>query len=211
VDALATVVPDDPDEHLDKRDVLARLKADLGRLSLITMLDEIANLEAIRALQLPDGLLGDVASKVIATWRARAAVQAPSHPLEFAPEARWTLLAALLVLRQQEITDNLVELQISTVHTIGTRTDRQVTEQTVSSLKRVRNKQHMLYRVAEAAVDRPDEPVRDVVFRVAGGELTLRDVVAKVKASSPRFRRNVQVKLRGSYSHHFRRGLLKLV
>jgi hypothetical protein len=69
----------------------------------------------------------------------------------------------------------------------------------------------MLYQVAEAAVDRPDETVRDVVFPVAGGEQTLRDVVAEFKASSPQFRKNVQVKLRGSYSHHHRRGLLKLV
>lgn len=43
------------------------------------MLDEIVKLEAIRALQLPKGLLDDVADKVVAAWRARAAVQAPSH------------------------------------------------------------------------------------------------------------------------------------
>jgi TnpA family transposase len=211
LDALVTAVPDDPGEHLDERDVLAWVKTDPGRLSLNTMLDEIAKIEAIRGLELPQGLLGDVAGKVIAAWRARAAVQAPSHLRELAPEARWSLLAALLVLRQQEITDNLVQLLISTVHTIGARADRRVTEEMVSSFKRVRNKQHMLYRVAEAAVDRPDETVRDVVFPVAGGEQALRDVVAEFKASSPQFRKNVQVKLRASYSNHYRRGLLKLI
>ncbi|MHA6799733.1 hypothetical protein [Bounagaea algeriensis] len=92
-----------------------------------------------------------VAGKVVAAWRARAAVQAPSHLRELGGQARWTLLAALLVLRQQEITDNLVELLMSTVHTIGARADRRVTEEMVSSFKRVRNKQHMLHRVAEAA------------------------------------------------------------
>lgn len=69
----------------------------------------------------------------------------------------------------------------------------------------------MLHRVTEAALDRPDETVRSVVFPVAGGEQTLRDVVAEFKASSPQLRKNVQVKLRGSYSNHYRRGLLKLV
>jgi hypothetical protein len=59
--------------------------------------------------------------------------------------------------------------------------------------------------VAEAAVDRPDETVRDVGFPVAGGEQTLRDVVAEFKASRPQFRKNVQVKLGGSYSHHYHR------
>lgn len=74
----------------------------------------------------------------------RAAVQAPSHLRELAPEARWSLLAALLVLGQQEITDNLVELLMSTVDTIGARADRRVTEEMVSTFRRVRNKQHML-------------------------------------------------------------------
>lgn len=211
LDALVTAVPDDPGETVDERDVLAWVKTDPGRLSLNTMLDEITKLEAIRALELPEGLLGDVAGKVVASWRARAAVQDPSHLRALASEARWSVLAALLVLRQQEITDNLVELLMSTVHTIGARADRRVTEEMVSSFKRVRNKQHMLHRVAEAALDRPDETVRSVVFQVAGGEQTLRDVVAEFKASSPQFRKNVQVKLRGSYSNHYRRGLLKLV
>jgi hypothetical protein len=84
--------------------------------------------------------------------------------------------------------------------TAGARADRRVAEEMVSSFKRVRNKHHMFYRVAEAAVDRPDETVRDVVFPVAGGEQTLRDVVAEFKASSPRFRKNVQVKLRDRIS-----------
>ncbi len=211
LDALVTAVPNAPGETVDEREVLAWVKTDPGRLSLNTMLDEIAKLEAIRSLQLPEGLLGDVAGKVVAAWRARAAVQAPSHLRELGPEARWSVLAALLVLRQQEITDNLVELLVSTVHTIGARADRRVTEEMVSTFKRVRNKQHMLHRVAEAALDRPDETVRSVVFPVAGGEQTLRDVVAEFKASSPQFRKNVQVKLRGSYSNHYRRGLLKLV
>jgi hypothetical protein len=105
---------DDPGEHLDERDVPAWVNADSGRLSLNTMLDEITELEAIRTLQPPDDSLGDVARTVIAAWRARAAVQAASHLRELASKVRWSVVAALLVLRQQEITGNLVELLIST-------------------------------------------------------------------------------------------------
>jgi hypothetical protein len=48
-----------------------------------------------------------------------------------------------------------------------------------------------------------------VVFPVAGGEATLRDVVAEFKAAGPEFRRNVRVKLRSSYSHHYRAGMVR--
>jgi hypothetical protein len=118
------------------------------------------------------------------------------------------LLSALLVERQREITDNLVELLISTVPAINARADRRVTEEMVASFKRVRNKNALLARISEASLNRPEGAVREVVFPVAGGEQTLREVVAEFKAHSPEFRRNVQVKLRSSYSHHYRSGMV---
>lgn len=208
-----------PDDRIDEPvsgaievgDVLAWVKTDPGRLSLNTMLTEIGKLEAIRAIGLPADLLSRVAPKIVSGWRIRAAVQSPSHFREFAPQTRWVLLAALLVEREREITDTLVELLISTVHAINARADRRVTEEMVASFKRVRNKNALLARISEASLNRPEGPVREVVYPVAGGEQTLREVVAECKAAGPEFRRNVQVKLRSSYSHHYRVGMVKLL
>ena len=61
------------------RNVLALIKAAPGNVSLDTMLVEIAKLEAIRAIGLPSDLFADVAPTVVAGWRARAAVESPSH------------------------------------------------------------------------------------------------------------------------------------
>ena len=74
------------------------------------------------------------------------------------------LLAALLVERQWEITDTLVELLISTVHAINARADRRVTEELVASFKRVRNKTVLLAKISQASLDRPDGAVGEVVF-----------------------------------------------
>ena len=192
-------------------DVLAWVKTDPGRLSLNTMLTEIGKLEAIRAVGLPADLMAQVAPKVVTSWRVRAAVLSPSHFRDAPAEMRWVLLCALLIERQWEITDTLVELLISTVHAINARADRRVTEEMVASFKRVRNKSTLLARISEASLDRPDEVVREVVFPVAGGAQTLREVVAEFKANGPEFRRNVQVKLRSSYSNHYRVGMVKLL
>jgi len=59
--------------------VLGRVKTDPGRVSLATMLGEIDKLQAARAVGLPPGLFADVAPKVVAAWRSRAAVESPSH------------------------------------------------------------------------------------------------------------------------------------
>jgi TnpA family transposase len=215
LNGLVFGVPDEPDTDggggPGERDVLAWVKSDPGRLSLNTVLDEISKLEAIRAVGLPLGLLATVPPKIVSGWRVRAAVQSPSHFRQFAAETRWVLLAALLMERQREITDTLVELLISTVHAINARADHRVTEEMVASFKRVRNKDAILARISEASRNRPEGAVREVVFPVAGGEQTLRDVVAEYKANGPEFRRNVQVKLRSSYSHHYRVGMVRLL
>jgi hypothetical protein len=59
--------------------VLALIKAMPGNTSLESMLREIDKLTAIRAIGLPEGLFADVAPKVLASWRARAAMEPPSH------------------------------------------------------------------------------------------------------------------------------------
>lgn len=76
--------------------MLASIRSEPGNVSLNTMLTEIAKLEAVRAVGLPAEVFVDVASRVITAWRARAAVESPSHLRGHSPEVTVTLLAALL-------------------------------------------------------------------------------------------------------------------
>ncbi|WPB87822.1 DUF4158 domain-containing protein [Streptomyces malaysiensis] len=106
-------------EDEDGPSALGKIKEAPGNVSLETMLTEIDKLLAVRAVGLPMDLFADVAPKVVASWRARAAVESPSHLRTHPLPLRVTLLAALLHEREREITDTLVELLISTVHRIG--------------------------------------------------------------------------------------------
>ena len=186
------------------------IKSAPGNVSLESMLTEIGKLDAVRAVELPDGLFADVAPKVVAGWRARAAVEAPSHLRDHPRPLMLTLLAALVYEREREITDTLADLLISTVHRIGARAERKVTQELVSEFRKVAGKESLLYRLAEAAISRPDDTVRAVVYPVAG-EKTPRDLVAEYKSSGPTYRRTVQTTLRGSYTGHYRRGLIRLL
>ncbi|PZS32922.1 MAG: hypothetical protein DLM58_08875 [Pseudonocardiales bacterium] len=101
---------------------------------------------------------------------------------------------------------------IGTVHRIGARAEKKVTEELVNEFKRVAGKETILFKVAEASLSRPDGAVRDVVFPVVtGGEGTLRDLVAEFKSSGSTYRRTVQTTLRASYTRHYRRGLIRLL
>jgi hypothetical protein len=192
--------------------LLGLIKASSGNVSLESMMTEIGKLQTVRALDLPAGLFADVAPKVLDGWRARATVEAPSHLRRHAEPLTLTLLAALAHQRQREITDTLVELLIATVHRIGARAERRVTNELVNAFKKVTGKENILFSIAEAALAAPDDAVWEVVFpAVIGGEQTLREVVHEFKTKGPVYRRTVQTTLRASYTGHYRRGLIALL
>ena len=125
------------------------------------MLIEIGKLDAVRTAGMPDGVFAGIAPKVIAAWRARAAVEAPSHLRSHPEPLTLTLLAALIYERQQEITDTLADLLISTVHRVGARAERKVTQELVSEFRKVAGKETLLFRLAGAAIARrrPHQPM----------------------------------------------------
>ncbi len=188
------------------RGFFAELKADPGRLGLETLLEEIAKLSRVREIGLPADLFAGYSERLVGAWRARAAACYPSDLLASPPAVRLTLLAALCWSRTSEITDALVDLLIRLVLKINTRAEKKVEKAIYAELKQVHGKTGILFRLAEAAVEHPDETVRTALYPVVG-EKTLRDLVAEAKANEPVFRARVRTVLTGSYSRHYRRML----
>jgi len=213
---LNLLAADEDDENVDGMQgtdtVLRSIKSAPGNVSLDSMMVEIGKLEAVRAVGLPGGLFADVAPKVLDGWRARAAIEAPSHLRRHPQPLTVTLLAALIHQREREITDALVELLIATVHRIGARAERRVTEELINAFTRVTGKENILFSIAEAALAKPDDAVREVVYpAVTGGEQTLRELVDEFRTKGPVYRRTVQTTLKASYTGHYRRGLIALL
>ena len=150
------------------------------------MLTEIGKLRAVRALDLPARLVrrrrAEGSRGLAGPGGGGVAVASAPH----APPLTLTLLAALVHQREREITDTLVELLIATVHRIGARAERRVTDELVNAFKQVTGKENILFSIAEAALAAPDGAVREVVFpAVTGGEQTLRELVHEFKTKGP--------------------------
>ena len=208
LEALIAVSDDDDD---DGEDVLALIKAAPGNVSLDTMLVEISKLEAIRAIGLPVDLFADVAPTVVAGWRARAMVESPSHLREHPQPTKLALLCALLVLREREVTDTLAQLLISTIHRINAHAEQKVVAEFVKDFRRVRGKDTMLRKIAEASLKTPDDSVREVIYPVVGGEATLTDLVNEYRATGTEYQRQKRKVFKASYTNHYRRGLIRLL
>lgn len=164
-DAAETAAEDDGGSSV----LLALIKSAPGNVGLESMMIEIRKLEAVRSIGLPPGLFADVAPKVLAAWRTRTAVEAPSHMRRHPRELTVLLLAALVCEREREITDTLAELLIATVHRIKARADSKVTKELINAFKRVTGKENILFRVADAALGHPDDPVHTAQAAGPGG------------------------------------------
>ncbi len=174
------------------------------------MLRELAKLEHVRSLGIPADLFADASERTVEAWRARASRAYPSDFRSATPSVRITLLAALCWTRQTEITDALVDVLISLIATINTRAERRVEGELLTDLRRVRNKDGVLFALAQAALEHPDDTVREALFPVVS-ESTLRDLTLEAKANQRAFHSRVRTVLSGSYTRHYRRMMPQLL
>lgn len=197
---------------LEQPGLLAQLKADPGALGLDTLLEEIGKLGTARALGLGDEIFVGTSDRIVAAWRARAMKMYPSDFQECDEPVRYALLAALCWTRQAELVDGLVKLLIDLIQRINARAERRVEKELIGELTAVPGKRGILAKMVTAALDRPDETVRTVVFpAVPGGEKTLRSLAKELMATEKVIADRVRYQLRGSYSHYYRRMLSPLL
>lgn len=190
--------------------LLYHLRTDPGRATLENLLKEITKLELVRALNLPGDLFKKLSPNVLKIYRQRVAVEEPyelrRHPIPL----KMTLLAVFCHCRSRELTDNLVDLLINLIHRIGARAERRVEKELLDDLKRVSGKTNLLFQLADATLNHPDEIVKEVIFPVVG-ETTLRDLVKEWKSTGLMYRSHVQTVIRTSYCFHYRRMMPRLL
>jgi hypothetical protein len=188
----------DDDESHFRQSVFNFLKSDPGRSSLQSIFNEISKLQCIRDLQLSPNLFETVPPKLLSFYRRRASVETPGELRRHPVSIRYTLVAAFCWQRSQEITDSLVDLLVQIIHGINARAERRVDKEILEEFKRVDNKPRLLFEIANASLEHPEELVKDVVFPVAN-EKTLQAVVKEYKSSSFQYTQRVYTVMRSSY------------
>jgi TnpA family transposase len=191
------------DGTTDNTSPLQQLRSDAGACTLDSVLAEIEKLKQIRALDLPPDLFSHASGRVVSWYRQRVAVEDLPEIRRHPEDIRYTLLSAYCYQQEQEITDNLLDLLINLIHRIEKRAERTVDKQILKDVKRIQGKHKLLYEVAQVSIEKPDGTVKEVIYPVAP-EQTLRDLVQEFKADGS-YEQKVQVFMRGSYSHHYRR------
>lgn len=183
---------------------------DPGRVSLDTAQQELAKLIRIRQVALPTKEFIALPPHWLQKYYRRASIESIWELHRHPEDIRYTLVAAFCWQRQQGITDNLVDLLIQAVHKISNRAEKKVEKQLLDSLRQVRGKPNLLFKLAEAAVDQPDGVIKEVLYPLVGLQ-TLEDLVKEFKTSGKSYQNVVHTVIRASYSNHYRRMLPPIV
>ncbi len=181
-----------------------RLKSDPGKVSLQNLLYETAKLDLIHQLDLPKNLLADISPKVIKRYRERAGVETMPQLRQHTKALRLTLLAVLCWQRSFEIVDGIVDMMLGLVHRIGTRAEKKVQKKILADIVRISGKNTILFQVAEAAVEHPDDAVSQIIYPAAGGKKILEALIKEHNAGQS-YQYQVLNTIRRSYQSHVRR------
>ena len=90
------------------------------------------------------------------------------------------------------------------IHRIETKAEKRIQQQILADIVRVSGKSTILVRMAEAALENPDEAVEVVIYPAAGGKKILEAVVKEHQAGQS-YQQRVLAAMRRSYQHHGRR------
>jgi len=191
------------DEELGHDALFSLLKSDPGKPSLKSVMKELIKLESIDKIGLPVDLFSGVKDKTVTQYRMRAATESVWDMRRHPDGVRYTLATAFLLQRRREIIDGLVELLIQIIHGIKIRSEKRVTKEIAGNVREVANKKMLLFKLAEAALSKPEGSIRDVLFPVVDKD-TLEDLLKEFYEDRPVYIEKVQFHTRNSYKGYYR-------
>ncbi|MBC7489953.1 MAG: hypothetical protein H7240_08330, partial [Glaciimonas sp.] len=143
---------------------LIHLKSDVGPIGLDSVLKALTKLSRIGQL----AWLMQALSALPAKWLQK--IPSPNqYRIQLgiaAPSTGNTLRLGGIVLlaTTTRIIHALIDLLIQVIHKIGTLAEHKVEKKLLNDLRRVRGKTNVLFKLAEAAVDKPDGMIKDVLY-----------------------------------------------
>jgi hypothetical protein len=182
---------------------LTDIKSDPINISLQALITEVSKLKALREIVHQSYIPSHLSEKYLKRLQARVSAESISETKRHPDKIRYVLVALYCHVRAREIVDSLAELLISIIHKIGVKAEGRVVKNILQNTKKIYSKNSLLYNLANAVLEKPDGIIKDVIFPIVD-EQTLKDIVKEFRNSGS-YQRKVNIEMRASYSHHYKR------
>jgi len=155
---------------------LGWMKANPGKLGIKSLLREISRLKFVNEFEIKEEIhLNGIPKEIRRLLRERAApegaYQMKRHPSNY----KYALMVALIHFRQMELTDNIIDIFLKLIRRIDKKADKTLENELVRTIKTVYKKKEILYKIAKASTQKPNDTVENVLFPAVG-----KDVLQKI-------------------------------
>lgn len=189
---------------------IQNLKESTGNVSLKTFLKEIKKLKYINEIRLNENIFGKIPNKIIHKYSQRVFSEDLTELQKHPDNIRYSLLASFVKIRGMEITDNLVELLIQLIHKMTIRAENKTDKELLIDAKKVNGKSAILFRMAEISIEEPKGIIEEEIYPEIG-EHKLKELVKESKSFNISYKKQVYLKVRGSYANHYRQMIPKIL
>jgi TnpA family transposase len=187
--------------------VMGWLKSDPGQISVATLKATADRLQRLQAIELPNRLFENTATRVVEEYARRAATEPPRELRRRESATRFTLLAAFCWVRQREITDQMVDLLIRIIHKINGRAEQRVEMRLLADFRVEALDKNVVVRLLQAAIDHPEGQIQEILYPIAS-QIQMKALMVQYQTTSQRsYERQVYTSLRASYGYHYRQML----
>ena len=123
---------------------------------------------------------------------------------------RGSYLAIYIHIRRQHLIDHILNMFIRISKNIIHRSERRMVKKLICEIKKVYSKNTILFNIAEACIDNPDDTIRNKIFPIVG-ETKLNNIILEYKKKGPKYQNVLHEQVRSSYARHYRRMIKPLL
>lgn len=155
-----------------------------------TLLQEVKKLQILRQVGLPDNLFQSLRAKHLQVYRTRAATESiwelRRHPVPI----RYTLVAAFCWKRQQEVSDQLIDLLNGVIQKLKRRAEQRVAEEVFQDFKQVTGKHQLLYRIATVCLANPSGSIQEHIYPIASPQI-LQNIIQEFQSKGVTYQQRI--------------------
>ncbi|MCF6768539.1 Tn3 family transposase [Thiotrichales bacterium 19S11-10] len=180
----------------------------LGRLeqkpSLASILELLEKLEFINSIKIDNNIFVEIPRKRVREYASNISRHNPTNIKTMPEKSRYAQLSLYVFIKQQEIIDQTIDIFSKISHYVVYKSERKVVKKLIDTIKKISGKENLLCDIAEACIESPDKSIRETIFPIAD-ESKLNDVISDIRRKGKIYQKELQTKIKNSYSNHYRR------
>lgn len=181
------------------------MKANPGKIGIKTLLREIKRLQFINEFGIQAEIhLTGVPDDVLKLLRERANPEGAHQMKRHQPEFRYALMAVLLHFRRMELIDNIIDIFLKLIRRIQKKADKKLEKDLISRIKTVYKKRELLYKIAKASTENPNDTVESVLFSVVGEDILYR-IIEEYEGQDLSYDSNKTSERKNRYTRSYRK------